>query len=625
MKKRNPSPFITQMMEKFQQQTEQSSTSPSHSQVSQSVPKSPIQTHPKNLSHPPKVAPPPPPRIKDKTPTDPTIQKPETQESLSTRIKMAPQRPPRAKDREQNKTTAQESLSLQAKMAPPKPPRMRDKAPTDPTIPNPETQESLSLQAKMAPPKPPRTRDKTPGDPTIQKPETQESPSTHIKTAPQKPPRAKDREQNKLTAQEASSLQTKMAPPKPPRMKDRVQNSTKNQNPETITPSVRSKTPQHRQVSQQSSSSSQDSEPYAIPPSRKPHRIGDRHKRDADVQKTASPKTASKQPKPSQESKTSINTMEKELLLGAYHEEIRLLCEKTFGDQLILEQRIEAIKENPSMGEQLLWDITEKPQSISKLAGRKVLGIKNGARKQAEETLSPLCAAIEGFVYTAKYVQENISQNSHTKQQQHQQAQQKGEITQRARNPLDSEKKIHPLSNQEIARRVQQNPSVQYGQREIEYWCQIVYNDPFILRYRMEDMHKIPEMGEELVFQIEKDSTSFAPLAGRKKLGIKNGARKAAEESLPILCTAIKDYADTIKQVRESIVQNHQVQQQHHHQPLTDLDKQLQKQQNLSQSPKPLERLTATQHQEVAETSKQQEQPPIRPRRAETSKAMALS
>ncbi|UNF41457.1 BID domain-containing T4SS effector [Bartonella krasnovii] len=75
-----------------------------------------------------------------------------------------------------------------------------------------------------------------------------------------------------------------------------------------------------------------------------------------------------------------------------------------------------------------------------------------------------------------------------------------------------------------MARRVQQDPSVQYGQREVQYWCKMVYNDPFILQYRMEDMQKIPDMGEELVFQIKK-IRPFAPLAGRKTLGIKRSAQ----------------------------------------------------------------------------------------------------
>ncbi|WP_375696567.1 BID domain-containing T4SS effector [Bartonella sp. AP331QHHD] len=654
MKKRNPSPFITEMMEKFQQPAEQSPTKTTPSQVSQNLPKPTVEKHPENLSHHPKVAPPPPPRMKSPMQTSTMPLNAKNQETPPSQKKAAPPKPPRVKERQQHKQTVQESPSLQTKVAPPPPPRMREKAQTGTTISHsknqesssphtktapqrpprakerqqhrPTVQESPSLQKKMAPPPPPRMREKTQADAKIQKHETQESPSTRIKMAPQRPPRAKDREQNKPTAQESPSLQTKVAPPLPPRMRDRVQNGTKIQNPETHEPSVRPKTPSHMKVRQQSSSSSQDSGTYAIPPSRKSHRMENRKQSDTVVQKPASPHTAIEQPKPSHEQKPSINTMERELLLVAYQEEIRFLCKKVYGDRLILEEKIAEIKENPDMGEQLLWDVTEQPKSISKLAGRKVLGIKNHARKQAEEALPTLCAAINGYVYTSKYTKsENILQGSHTEQQHQRQAQEEELTNQHLQNPLNSEKKIKPLSNEEIARRVQKDPSVQYGQREIQYWCQIVYKDPFILQYRLEDMHKIPEMGEELVFQIEKDSTSFAPLAGRKNLGVKNGARKAAEENLPTLCTAIKDYADTIKQLREAIVQNHQEEQQKRHQPLTDLDKKLQKQQSLSQPPKLPERSTAKRHQEVAATSRQEDQPHVRPRRAETSKAMALS
>ncbi|WP_375700951.1 BID domain-containing T4SS effector [Bartonella sp. AA23NXGY] len=654
MKKRNPSPFITEMMEKFQQQAEQSPTSPPPPQVSQSLPKATVEKRPENLSHHPKVAPPPPPRMKSPVQTSTMPPNAKNQETPPPQKKAVPPKPPRVKERQQHKPTVQESPFLQTKVAPPPPPRMREKTQTSTTIYNskiqenssphtktapqrpprakerqqhkPTVQESPSPQKKMAPPPPPRMREKTQANAKIQKHETQESPSTRIKMAPQRPPRAKDREQNKPTAQESPSLQTKVAPPLPPRMRERAQNGTKIQNPETHEPSVRPKTSSHMKVRQQSSSSSQDSGTYAVPPSRKPHRIQNRKQSDTVVPKTSSPHTAIEQPKPSHEQKPSINTMERELLLVAYQEEIRFLSEKVYGEPLILSERIEAIKENPDMGEQLLWDVTERPKFISKLAGRKVLGIKNHARKQAEETLPTLRAAINGYVYTSKYTKsENISQGPHTEQQHQRQAQEEELTNQHLQNPLTSEKRIKPLSNQEIARRVQQDPSVQYGQREIQYWCQIVYKDPFILQYRIEDMHKIPEIGEEIVFQIEKDCTSFAPLAGKQVLGLKNGARKAAEENLPTLCTAIKDYADTIKQLREAIVQNHQAEQQKRHQPLNDLDKKLQQQQNLSQSPKLPERSTAKRHQEVAATSRQEDQPHVRPRRAETSKAMALS
>ncbi|WP_375644928.1 BID domain-containing T4SS effector [Bartonella sp. MR100HLJHH] len=664
MKKRNPSPFITEMMEKFQQQTEQSPTRTPPPQVSQSLPKPTVQKRPENLSHHPKVAPPPPPRMKNPVQTSTIPPSTKNQETPLPQKKVAPPKPPRAKERQQHKPTAQESPSLQTKVAPPKPPRMREKTQTGTTIPSskipsskiqenssphtkaapqrpprakerqqnkPTVQESPSLQTKVAPPKPPRMREKTQTGTTIPSSKIpsskiQENSSPHTKAAPQRPPREKDRQQNKPTVQESPSLQTKVAPPPPPRTRDRVQNGAKIQNPEAHYPSVRPKTPSHMKVRQQSSSSSQDSGTYAVPPSRKPHRMENRKQSDAVIPKPASPHTAIEQPKPSHGQKKSINTMERELLLVAYQEEIRFLCEKVYGNKLILEERIEAIKENPDMGEKLLWDVTEQPKSISKLAGKKVLGIKNHARRKAEENLPTLRTAINDYVYTLKYTKsEKISQGSHTEQQHQRQTQKEEPINQHLQNPLNSEKKIKPLSNQEIARRVQQDPSVRYGQREIEYWCEIVYNDPFILQYRIEDMQKIPEIGEELVFQIENPSRSFAPLAGRQVLGIKNGARKAAEENLPTLCTAIKDYAETVKQLRETIVQNHQAEQQKRHQPLNDPDKKLQKQQNLSRSPKLPERSTAKQHQEVAETSRQEDQPHVRPRRAETSKAIALS
>ncbi|WP_375662373.1 BID domain-containing T4SS effector [Bartonella sp. OC16QHHD] len=654
MKKRNPSPFITEMMEKFQQPAEQSPTRTPPSQVSQSLPKATVEKRPENLSPHPKVAPPPPPRMKSPMQTSTMPPNAKNQEAPPPQKKAAPQRPPRAKERQQHKPTVQESPSLQTKVAPPLPPRMREKAQTGTKIPNskiqehssphtkaapqkpprakerqqhkPTVKESPSLQTKVAPPLPPRMREKAQTGTKIPNSKIQEHSSPHTKAAPQRPPRAKDKQQNKTTAQEGEHLYATPTPQTPPRMRDRVQNGTKIQNPETHEPSVRPKTLSHMKIRQQSSSSSQDSGTYAVPPSRKPHRMENRKQSDTVVQKPASPHTAIEQPKSSHEQKPSINTMERELLLVAYQEEIRFLCEKVYGDRLILSERIEAIKENPDMGEQLLWDVTEQPKSISKLAGRKVLGIKNHARRKAEETLPTLCAAINGYVYTSKYTKsENILQGSHTEQQHQRQAQEEELTNQHLQNPLNSEKKIQPLSNEEIARRVQKDPSVQYGQREIQYWCQIVYKDPFILQYRIEDMQKIPEMGEELVFQIEKDCTSVSPLAGRQVLGIKNGARKAAEEHLPTLCTVIKEYAETVKQLRETIVQNHQAEQQKRYQPPTDLDKKLQKQQSLSQPPKLPERSTAKRHQEVAETSRQEDQPHVRPRRAETSKAMALS
>ncbi|PIT67773.1 hypothetical protein CEV08_09340, partial [Bartonella tribocorum] len=109
--------------------------------------------------------------------------------------------------------------------------------------------------------------------------ENPEDPSTHTKKAPSKPPRAKDREQNTSTTQERKNLYETSTTQTSLHMKDAEQTSIEVPKPETIAPSVRSKTP-----SEQSGSSN--------------------------------------------EPKTSINPMEKRILLEAHQEGIRFLCNK---------------------------------------------------------------------------------------------------------------------------------------------------------------------------------------------------------------------------------------------------------------------------------------------------------
>ncbi|WP_208436865.1 BID domain-containing T4SS effector, partial [Bartonella tribocorum] len=198
--------------------------------------------------------------------------------------------------------------------------------------------------------------------------ENPEDPSTHTKKAPSKPPRAKDREQNTSTTQESENLYATPTTQTSLHMNDTEQISIEVPKPETIAPSVRSKTP-------------------------------------------------SEQPGSSNEPKTSINPMEKKISLEEHQEGIRFLCNKVFGKRLILDQRIESIKDNLDVGEQLLRDLTEKPLSISELAGRKIFGKKNRARKEAEEYIPALCTAIKDYADAVKQLRDPIVQNHQTEQQ----------------------------------------------------------------------------------------------------------------------------------------------------------------------------------------------------------------
>ncbi|WP_208436891.1 BID domain-containing T4SS effector, partial [Bartonella tribocorum] len=269
--------------------------------------------------------------------------------------------------------------------------------------------------------------------------------------------------------------------------------------------------------------------------------------------------------------KQTLFPVAREILNGLHQDKIRSLCGKIFGDRLILEQSIQKIKENPNVGEQLLWNLTENPLSISELAGENVLGTKDRARKEAEEHLPALCTAIKDYV-------DNVN------------------------------KMLHGLH-----------------QDKIRFLCHNVFGDRFILDQSLQKIKDNPEVGEQLLWDLTKKPLSISELADETVLGTKNRARKEAEEHLPALCTAIRDYADKVKQLRDTIVQNYQTEQQQRHQPLTDLDRKLQKQQSLWQSPKIPEQSTKNHHREISETSKQEEQLLTRSHRAKTSKAMALS
>ncbi|WP_375621522.1 BID domain-containing T4SS effector [Bartonella sp. AA97HXZ] len=102
--------------------------------------------------------------------------------------------------------------------------------------------------------------------------------------------------------------------------------------------------------------------------------------------------------------------------IQARRKEIETLCQIIYGNRHILRERIEMIHENHTEGEQLTYQITTSPQSISKLSGSNVFGIKNNARAHAEENILPLCRAIDRYINISKQTERDILHTHHVKQ-----------------------------------------------------------------------------------------------------------------------------------------------------------------------------------------------------------------
>ncbi len=293
-------------------------------------------------------------------------------------------------------------------------------------------------------------------------------------------------------------------------------------------------------------------------------------------------------------------------LVQTCKDEIRTLSQTVYGDQDIFQKKLEEIEKNPILGESLSWQVAANPKLVANFAGKKIFGIKDQTRKEAEENISSLCLALENYAAVVKQAKENILHGHLAGQVHHKNSLDLKQIAKDLQKPRKAEQEETTLSHKEIVRRVKSNTAVQYCHAEIVYWCTIAFGDPRILQYRLEEVHKSPAMGEELSWQVTTHPHTFGKLAGRNFSGIKNQARKEAENALTRLGEAIEGYAEAVKHAKEHILQSQEEKQKRNIQS-PEQEKSMQRQQSLSKPPQHPKRPSADKHQEAVETVMQTE------------------
>ncbi|WP_375620159.1 BID domain-containing T4SS effector [Bartonella sp. TS25HLJMH] len=82
--------------------------------------------------------------------------------------------------------------------------------------------------------------------------------------------------------------------------------------------------------------------------------------------------------------------------------EVQEWSKVVYGNEHALNEQLSKILDDPKNAEKVLRDLAENPESPAKLAGRKALGIKSQARKEAEDGFSPLCSALERHIHTTQ-------------------------------------------------------------------------------------------------------------------------------------------------------------------------------------------------------------------------------
>ncbi|WP_455479167.1 BID domain-containing T4SS effector [Bartonella sp. B23] len=239
-------------------------------------------------------------------------------------------------------------------------------------------------------------------------------------------------------------------------------------------------------------------------------------------------------------------------LVEVYAEGIQRWSKTVYGSKNILHTETKKILEDPAMGASLLKRVTEHPASIHSLAGIEIFGFKTKARKNAESAVSHLSSAIDGYMKAVDYTYKGMNITAPVE----------NKVLERSlQESLAAGKREASLSSEVATGLIRNNVSVQKDYLKLKYWSRIVYDNPDALQKPMEDILKNPAMGEQLLWTLKANPTSFHKFAGRSVCGIKNGTRRCAESHLSNLCSAFEDYILTAKEAKEFILHEQETQQ----------------------------------------------------------------
>ncbi|CBI75750.1 Bartonella effector protein (Bep); substrate of VirB T4SS [Bartonella clarridgeiae 73] len=111
-----------------------------------------------------------------------------------------------------------------------------------------------------------------------------------------------------------------------------------------------------------------------------------------------------------------IENIKKDTLIQAKLRQVTHLSKLVYGSSKILNNQLELINTNQKSGEQLSAQITSSPQSISKLAGIKIFGMKNSMRKKAEDNIIKLANSIKSYGSAVKNVETTMIQQHKSEQ-----------------------------------------------------------------------------------------------------------------------------------------------------------------------------------------------------------------
>ncbi|WP_144755412.1 BID domain-containing T4SS effector [Bartonella saheliensis] len=107
-----------------------------------------------------------------------------------------------------------------------------------------------------------------------------------------------------------------------------------------------------------------------------------------------------------------------------------------------------------------------------------------------------------------------------------------------------------------VTSRLLQSTEFQYGVRETQEWCKVVYGNPHALNEQLSKILEDPQNADKVLWNLAADPESAGKIAGRQVLGIKSSDRRAAEDAFSPLCSALERHIDKTKKLHKQFTRD---------------------------------------------------------------------
>ncbi|EJF84959.1 BID domain-containing T4SS effector [Bartonella rattimassiliensis] len=114
------------------------------------------------------------------------------------------------------------------------------------------------------------------------------------------------------------------------------------------------------------------------------------------------------------------------------------------------------------------------------------------------------------------------------------------------------------LTHEELFTKTSTDPYVEGCRKRIENLSKIVYKRAQTFSTKMALLTADPSLGNQFADEILQNPQSVSKFAGRKIFGMKSSSRRHAEQAVPQLSQALRNYAAITQQTREEILETHQ-------------------------------------------------------------------